>query len=543
MANKKYHFLLPVLFAVVLAIGLWGGFQMKEETVKKVSIINKKGGTSKFDHLMNYLNSKYVDTLDQKKLTQTAIENVLDKLDPHSFYIPPQDLENVNNSLEGKFEGIGIEFFIVNDTITVVSPISGGPSEKLGIRAGDKIVEIEDTSVAGKGITNKDVIDKLRGPKGSKVTISIKRPNEDELIPYTITRDKIPIHSVDVGYMVNDRIGYIKISRFSGKTFDEFAEKLKTLLDEDMKKLILDLRQNPGGYLGASTLLADEFLSGRKMIVYTEGKSYQRKAYKAKNPGRFEEGELAILIDEGSASASEIVAGAVQDWDRGTIIGRRSFGKGLVQEQFQMEDGSALRLTVARYHTPSGRCIQKPYGDDNQEYYREIANRFKNGEYVHPDTSTPSDSLIYTTSEGDTVYGGGGIMPDIFVPMDTSGNMRYYSKLRAKIPPFVYGYYADHKELFKEVENPRTYREIFQLPSQTYQAFLSYAEEQGIPIKEDELGELKPRITTTLKAYLGRQMWRNKGYYPVMNTIDTTFQRALKKLSTDTTILTKVQNE
>jgi carboxyl-terminal processing protease len=543
MANKKYHFLLPVLFAVVLAIGLWGGFQMKEETVKKVSIINKKGGTSKFDHLMNYLNSKYVDTLDQKKLTQTAIENVLDKLDPHSFYIPPQDLENVNNSLEGKFEGIGIEFFIVNDTITVVSPISGGPSEKLGIRAGDKIVEIEDTSVAGKGITNKDVIDKLRGPKGSKVTINIKRPNEDELIPYTITRDKIPIHSVDVGYMVNDRIGYIKISRFSGKTFDEFAEKLKTLLDEDMKKLILDLRQNPGGYLGASTLLADEFLSGRKMIVYTEGKSYQRKAYKAKNPGRFEEGELAILIDEGSASASEIVAGAVQDWDRGTIIGRRSFGKGLVQEQFQMEDGSALRLTVARYHTPSGRCIQKPYGDDNQEYYREIANRFKNGEYVHPDTSTPSDSLLYTTSEGDTVYGGGGIMPDIFVPMDTSGNMRYYSKLRAKIPPFVYGYYADHKELFKEVENPRTYREIFQLPSQTYQAFLSYAEEQGIPIKEDELGELKPRITTTLKAYLGRQMWRNKGYYPVMNTIDTTFQRALKKLSTDTTILTKVQNE
>ena len=543
MANKKYHFLLPVLFAVVLAIGLWGGFQMKEETVKKVSIINKKGGTSKFDHLMNYLNSKYVDTVDQKKLTQTAIENVLDKLDPHSFYIPPQDLENVNNSLEGKFEGIGIEFFIVNDTITVVSPISGGPSEKLGIRAGDKIVEIEDTSVAGKGITNKDVIDKLRGPKGSEVTISIKRPNEDELIPYTITRDKIPIHSVDVGYMINDRIGYIKISRFSGKTFDEFAEKLKTLLDEDMKKLILDLRQNPGGYLGASTLLADEFLSGRKMIVYTEGKSYQRKAYKAKNPGRFEEGELAILIDEGSASASEIVAGAVQDWDRGTVIGRRSFGKGLVQEQFQMEDGSALRLTVARYHTPSGRCIQKPYGDDNQEYYREIANRFQNGEYVHPDTSTPSDSLLYTTSEGDTVYGGGGIMPDIFVPMDTSGNMRYYSKLRAKIPPFVYGYYADHKELFKEVENPRTYREIFQLPGQTYRAFLSYAEEQGIPIKEDELGELKPRITTTLKAYLGRQMWRNKGYYPVMNTIDTTFQSALKKLSTDTTILTKVQNE
>lgn len=543
MADKKYHFILPFIFAVVLAIGLWGGFQLKDSTVKKVSIVDNDGQLNKVDHVLNYINSKYVDTVNEDKIVHTAIQNALDELDPHSFYIPPKDLKNVNNSLEGKFEGIGIEFFIVNDTITVVSPISGGPSEKLGIRAGDKIVEIEDTSVAGIGITNKDVIDKLRGPKGSEVQISIKRPNQDQLIPYTITRDKIPIHSVDVGYMVNDRIGYIKISRFSGKTYDEFTDKLKSLLEKDMKKLILDLRQNPGGYLGASTLIADEFLSGRKLIVYTEGQSYQRKEYKAKNPGRFEEGELAILIDEGSASASEIVAGAVQDWDRGTIIGRRSFGKGLVQEQFKLDDGSALRLTVARYHTPSGRCIQKPYDDGNAEYYREIANRFKNGEYVHPDTSTPSDSLLYKTSEGDTVYGGGGIMPDIFVPMDTSGNMRYYSKLRAKIPPFVYGYYADHKDLFNSIENPKEYRKEFQLPDQTYQAFLSYAEQQGVSIKKDELAELKPRISTTLKAHLGRQLWRNKGYFPIMNTIDTTFKRAVKKLSTDTTILSRIQGE
>jgi carboxyl-terminal processing protease len=429
--------------------------------------------------------------------------------------------------LEGKFEGIGIEFYIVKDTVVVVTPISGGPSEALGILSGDKIISIDDTIVAGKGITNNDVVTRLRGEKGTKVKVGIYRKGNNELIDFVITRDKIPLFSVDVGYMVDSITGYIKINRFAENTYDEFRTKLSALKSEGMKNLIVDVRQNPGGYLNAATLIADEFIDDEKLLVYTEGKAYKRNEYKAKNPGQFEEGNLVIMIDEGSASASEILAGAIQDWDRGVVVGRRSFGKGLVQEQYELNDGSALRLTVARYYTPSGRSIQKPYDNGNEAYNNEIYERYENNELTVDKQLEKSDTLKkYYTSENRVVYGGGGIGPDVFVPIDTSFSFSYFYLVRSFIPEFIYNYYSDNQELFMQYKESEYFRNNFQVSNLLYKKFIDYAYKEGLRKDEAVLAKIADKIKTVMKAYLAKQMWKDDGFYPVMNTIDETFLKA-----------------
>ena len=357
--NKKYNYLLPLVCSAILAFGIMLGFKLNTVVGgKKAFGHNQSSGFDRIEEVMSLIQAKYVDTVNQQKLADGAITDILGKLDPHSYYITAKELKGVNESLEGNFDGIGIEFFLNKDTITVLSPISGGPSEALGIKPGDKIIKIEDSIVAGVKITNQKVAEKLRGAKGSQVRVAIMRKGSEKLIDFTITRQEIPLISVDAGYMVDNEVGYIKINRFAATTYEEFMKQLTKLKKAGMTKLVLDLRQNPGGLLDMSIMIADEFISGRQLLLYTQGKTEKRKNYSAKAEGDFESGELAILVDEGSASASEILSGAVQDYDRGFIVGRRSFGKGLVQEQFPLSDGSAVRLTIARYHTKIVR--QKP---------------------------------------------------------------------------------------------------------------------------------------------------------------------------------------
>jgi carboxyl-terminal processing protease len=411
-----------------LAIGLLCGFTGQI----KAQIADPASTTDKFATLLNYIQHMYVDSVDAEKLTEKAIISLLEELDPHSTYLSKEELQEANEPLQGSFDGIGIQFNILNDTIYVVEPIQGGPSEKLGIQAGDKIVEIETENVAGIGIKNNDVLKKLRGPKGTKVNVGIQRRGSKEVMRYQIVRDKIPIYSVDASYMVAPEIGYIKISRFARTTVQEMRKGIEELKAEGMKDLIIDLQGNGGGLLNSAIEMGDEFISGDRLLVYTQGRSFPREDYRAiKNvEGSFEKGRLIILIDESSASASEIVSGAVQDWDRGLIVGRRSFGKGLVQRPVPLPDGSAVRLTVQKYYTPSGRCIQKPYDEGLEEYYNDRADRFEHGEFFNPDSAkVKSDEVFYTNISKREVYGGGGIFPDVFVPLDTTENSGYFSDM------------------------------------------------------------------------------------------------------------------
>ncbi|TNF24933.1 MAG: S41 family peptidase, partial [Bacteroidetes bacterium] len=409
-----------VLMLLLTAGHVWAQRNIKEEYKLK------------FDDVLNLIETKYVDTPDYDKLVEEAIIGMVKELDPHSEYMTAEEYEKMNEPLSGNFEGIGVQFNIIKDTIAVVSPISGGPSERLGIRSGDKIVVIEDTVVAGIGITNNDVIKKLRGDKGTKVRIKVYRRGNKDLIDYTIVRDKIPIFSCDASYMLNEEVGYIKLNRFAQTTMDEFYEAIAELEPKGMKHLVLDLRGNSGGYLNTAIQLSDEFLQDNQLIVYTEGVSSPKREHFATKQGKFEKGKLVILIDEGSASASEIVSGAVQDHDRGLIVGRRSFGKGLVQRPFKLRDGSTLKLTTARYYTPAGRCIQRPYEEGNDEYRNESRRRRDNGELFSADSIHVDDQQEFLTDNKRKVYGGGGILPDVFVPLDTSETSEFLTQLLSK---------------------------------------------------------------------------------------------------------------
>lgn len=507
-----------------MILGILLGFQLRESTQEKKPM-SSIGKADKLEEVMNLLEVKYVDTLNREEMNEKVIEALLKELDPHSYYIHAKDLTRVNEDLEGNFEGIGVEFYLLNDTIIVVSSIAGGPSEKLGIQAGDKIITIEDSLVAGVGFTNKDVIGKLRGEKGTEVTVGILRNGADELIEFTITRDEIPLFSVDIGYMVDEETGYIKVNRFSATTSREFMDTLFMLKEAGMKNLIIDLRQNPGGYLRSAIDIADEMVGGRDLLVYTEGQAYNRSNYNSQPGGVFEYGDLTVLIDEGSASASEILAGAVQDLDRGVIVGRRSFGKGLVQEQYMLRDSSALRLTVARYYTPSGRSIQKPYNQGEDAYNAELSERFTGGEYYSADSIEFPDSLTYYTSRGNKVYGGGGIMPDVFVPLDTAMNYDYFARVRVHVPEFIYDHYSKQIEYYYSLSSLKQYLNDFQIPDEVYQEFIDKAVENGLKRNEQELAKLEFHIRTTLKAYLGRQIWGGKAFYPVLHQIDPTFKK------------------
>ncbi|MDP2114452.1 MAG: S41 family peptidase, partial [Bacteroidota bacterium] len=420
MKNTKFSVYIPLLLAIAVVTGILIGNRLTRNSGANQPSFSMSG-FNKMDAVIELIKNSYVDSVSTDSLIEKAIPLLLKNLDPHTSYIPPKEMVGVEEEMRGNFGGIGVQFSIQNDTVMVVDVISGGPSSKLGILPGDRIVTVNDTLLAGAGLKNEKVLSKLRGEKGTKVNVGIKRKGFKDLFEFNITRGEIPIYSVDVSYMIDETTGYIKVSRFGEKTYQEFMEGMKKLTQLGMKTVIVDMRGNPGGYLNAVIRMVNEFLVKGELIVYTQGHSQPRKTFNADSNGTFRDKGVVVLIDDFSASASEIFAGAIQDNDRGWVIGRRSFGKGLVQEQIPFKDGSALRLTVARYYTPSGRSIQKPYDKGNDKYYKDIMDRAIHGEFQQADSIQFSDSLKYTTLAGRTVYGGGGIMPDFFIPADTLG--------------------------------------------------------------------------------------------------------------------------
>ncbi|MBL0309343.1 MAG: S41 family peptidase [Bacteroidetes bacterium] len=516
----------PLIYALILSVGVLIGFVINNATSGKREIFSR--GYDKIDDIINYINIKYVDTVNREQLVDKTIDKMLSNLDPHSVYITAKSVDEMNEPLEGNFEGIGIEFFIVQDTITVVSAISGGPSESIGLKAGDRILKINDSIVAGIKISETGVKQRLRGHKGTTVKVTVLRSGMKNLLNYEIVRDKIPLYSIDASYMINKQTGYIRIGSFSATTHEEFMERVEKMKAEGMKKMIIDLRGNPGGYLQAATAIADELISGDKLLVYTEGKAYERQEYHANKIGIFEEGALSILIDQGSASASEILSGAVQDWDRGTIIGRTSFGKGLVQEQYALKDGSALRLTVARYYTPSGRSIQRSYANGNEQYYNEIYERYMRGEFVHEDTVKIQDTVVYRTGKGRRVFGGGGIRPDVFVPVDTSADNEYYYMVRSFVPEFVYKYTSENSGLLDKFKSPADFQKDFQVNEELLNAFYRHAAANGLKEDSKKIKLIDDKIKKILKAFLAKQAWRMDGYYYIMNEDDKVISKAIE---------------
>ena len=526
--NSRRSIYLPVMLGLALAVGvLVGKFLPVADELPRHSSIRSRN--DKLNSILNIIESNYVDSVNRNDLEEAAIPAILKKLDPHSVYIPAKDLARANEPLQGNFEGIGISFNMLTDTILVISTIPGGPSEKMGLLPGDKILYVNDSLVAGKHLSDEKVMGLLKGPKGTVVRIKIQRNGQKELLPFEITRDKIPINSIDVSYMVSPHIGYIKINNFAVTTFDEFMKGLRELKSEGMTSLIVDLRGNSGGIMEAAIQIADQFLKEGQLIVYTKGRAQPRNEARATGKGEFETGDLVILIDEWSASASEILAGAIQDNDRGTIIGRRSFGKGLVQEPISFADGSGMRLTIARYYTPTGRSIQKPYSNGFEEYFDDLSERYQRKEFEVRDSIHFADSLKFTTPGGRVVYGGGGIMPDKFVPVDTSGITPYFLKTRPLIYRFALKYTENNRETLKQFTTPSEIEKY--LDSQSIMTrFEQYAANNKIPPDKEALRISGRIISTQLKAYIARNMLDNKGFYPIWEKIDTTLEYAVNYL-------------
>jgi carboxyl-terminal processing protease len=527
--NPKSSVRLPLFISIAICVGMFIGANMVEQPTASNQLIQN---LAKFRQVLTYIENDYVDEVDSEKLVESAIENMLKELDPHTSYIPKEDAIIVQAELNGNYEGIGLEFNIFKDTIHVVSPLSGGPSEKLGILPGDKIILVDGKNVTNIGMTNEKVVRMLRGPEGSEVSISILRKGSKELLDFNIIRDVIPQYSVDTYYMIDDEIGYVKVSRFANSTYLELKNALLNLKDSGMKKLILDLSGNPGGYLPRAVEITDEFIPGRKMIVYTDGKEKKyTESYFSGEEGDFEEGPLVIMLDEGSASASEIVAGAIQDHDRGLIVGRRSFGKGLVQLPIDLTDGSELRLTISRYYTPSGRSIQKPYEGDLDDYYREAYNRFQTGEVYSSDSIKLDDSLAYRTEKGRIVYGGGGITPDHFVPLDTSQSSAYVNRLFSSntMQEYTVKFAQDNNESLNEMGYEK-FRTSFQVTNEMLDELIKLAESNNQ--KFDEVAYLKSKelIRLLTKAYIARGIWESDGFYPIFNQQDEIYRQAIKVL-------------
>jgi carboxyl-terminal processing protease len=497
---------------------------------------DQNSGAMKYSTLIQYLKYAYVDTINESKLVEKAIIETLKDLDPHSAYISKKDVMRANEDLVGNFEGIGVQFEILDDTITIVHPIIGGPSEQLGILSGDKIIKIEGENVSGKKITNQFVFDHLRGKKGTKVNVSIYRRGVKDLMDYTIIRDKIPINSIDAAFVIAPGVGYINLTRFSSTSMQEFDAVVAKMKGQGMKSLILDLRNNGGGYLGTAIDLADEFLPAGKLIVYTEGRTSPREDFSSTYKGNFKTGKVVIMINENSASASEIVSGAIQDWDRGIILGRRSFGKGLVQRPFQLPDSSQVRLTTARYHTPSGRCIQKPYSEGADKYYDDIASRLKHGELVNADSIKFPDSLKYFTSQHRVVYGGGGIMPDVFTPWDTTPFTAYYRDLLRKdvIRAFT-GDLVDknRSKYLHDYPDFESFDKNFIVDDHFMKGFLELAEKKGVKPNEKEYAISESLIKAQLKALIAQKLWDQNDFYKVINHSDQEIQKAIEVINND----------
>lgn len=482
------------------------------------------------------ISNLYVDSTSQTKLVEDAITGMLENLDPHSTYTNPEETKEMTEPLAGNFDGIGIQFNMLTDTVYVIQVVSGGPSEKVGLMAGDRIVEVNDTVIAGVKMSTPEVMKRLRGPKGSEVHVKVKRGEEPQLLDFTITRGKVPVYSIDAVYMADKETGYIKLNRFAASSTKEFKEALSSLCKKGMTQLILDLQGNGGGYLNVPIELADELLSRGKIIVYTEGNKQKRQDALSTAAGSFEKGRLVILVDEASASASEILSGAIQDWDRGVIIGRRTFGKGLVQRPLPLPDGSMIRLTVARYYTPTGRCIQKPYEKGKgDEYAHDLISRYNRGELMSADSIHFPDSLkAQTLAKGRTVYGGGGIMPDVFVPIDTTFYSDYHRTLVSKglVNRVAMNYLDKHREeLNKKYKKILTYKEKFIVPESLMDELLAMAEEKKISFKEEEYNRSLPLIQLQIKALIARDLFDMTEYFYIINDANRTYQEALKLIN------------
>jgi carboxyl-terminal processing protease len=526
ITNSKQQIRLPIILALAISAGIWIGATFAEPKSDRNDL---RAAIYKLQEIITYINRDYVDSVNTNELVEYGIQRMLEKLDPHSSYIPARDATLAKSQLEGEFDGIGVEFGIIRDTIYVVAPLTGGPSEKLGIQSGDQIISVDGKTVAGTGITNRDVFDLLRGPRGSKVNVEIKRRNQASLVPFEITRDKIPQYSINASYMVDKEIGYIKVTRFAATTYEEFKKSLSELKEQGMTKLILDLQSNPGGYMTAAINMADELLGGNALIVSQKGKTtrFNNKAYAVK-PGMFEDGSVIVLINEGSASASEIMAGAIQDNDRGLVVGRRSFGKGLVQLPLDLSDGAELRLTIARYYTPSGRSIQKPYGE-NEDYSADWNNRLMHGEFFSADSVKFSDSLKYETISGRTVYGGGGIMPDFFVPLDTAMASAYVNRLfnSDSAREFILEYVDSNKKKFEGMSFDDYYSK-FKVSDDMLQSLIRVGERNKVKFDEKDFKKSKEYLRVLIKAHMGRNIYDDNAFYRVINDINEIYLQAVK---------------
>lgn len=528
MKNKS---LMPIIYSAILVAGIFLGIYLaKSNGITAASQSNDD--MSYINDVFSLIDKEYVDTINIKDLQVKAVTHILESMDPHSEYIKPEVLEDVNDNLHGSFHGIGVSFRIEKDTITIINTIKGGPSEKVGIMAGDRIVYVGDTLVAGTKVTNKDAMRLLKGPKKTKVDVKIKRRGVDELLDFTIVRDVIPTHSVDVAYMIDDEIGFVKMTKFSATTHKEFVEAIKKLKSEGMKKLIIDLRDNTGGYLGESVGVVDELLEDNKLIVYTEGEHRERAYLFSRHRGLWEDKDVVVLINEGSASASEIVAGALQDNDRGTIIGRRSFGKGLVQEQFDLGENGALRLTVARYYTPTGRCIQKPFTGNKEEYLLEEYSRYTTGEMFNIDSIHFADSLKYITPKGRIVYGGGGIMPDIYVPLENDSSHYFFNKMANSGILFQYAFdYADaHRKKILSYGDVKNFDKKFVFTDAMFDELMRRAEEKKITGNKADKDKARELSEPLFKAYVARDVFGDEAFYVLYEPIDEILQEAISKL-------------
>lgn len=480
------------------------------------------------------VNNLYVDSVDEQKLVEDGIRGMIEKLDPHSSYLTAKEVKQANEPLQGNFEGIGVQFNMVEDTLLVIQPVSGGPSEKMGIVAGDRIVSVNDTAIAGVKMAKEEIMRRLRGPKGTKVDLGVVRRGIADTLSFIVTRDKIPVKSIDATYMIRPHVGYIRIGSFGATTHDEFCESLKRLKSQGMKSLILDLQENGGGYLQAAVKIANEFLQDNDLIVYTKGRRTNRYEYKADGGGIFTKGKIIVLVDSYTASAAEIVSGAIQDQDRGIVVGRRTFGKGLVQRPIDMPDGSMIRLTVAHYYTPSGRCIQKPYEKGKGlDYAMDVVKRLKSGELMSADSVHFADSLkYYTLKEHRIVYGGGGIMPDEFVPLDTMRYTKYHRQLAAKtiIITANLRYVDDHRQQLKQqYKSFDDFRQRFEVPQSLVDHIIAEGEKQKIKPKDDEeLQKTLPYLRTQLKALIARDLWNMDEYFAIMNELNDIVIRALE---------------
>ncbi|MGL6269049.1 MAG: S41 family peptidase [Chitinophagaceae bacterium] len=528
MNNKKLQVWFPLFFSLSMLIGIFLGYKLHGNMPASRNIF-QAGGRSTLQEVFELIRTRYVDEVSLDTLGQSAIEQMLTQLDPHSVYIPARELNGVNEDLAGRFEGIGVEFNIFEDTVHVLTVLKDGPSDKAGLLPGDRFLRVGDSVVAGKGISSDGIRNLLRGPRGTEVSVTVMRVNEQK--PFKITRGFIPIYSLDAAYMLNEVTGIIRLNKFSETTYEEFMASLEKLQKQGLKELILDLRDNGGGIMDEAVEIADEFIDGNKLIVYTEGNHTARKEYTCRRNGLFEKGKLILLMNEGSASASEVLAGALQDWDRATIIGRRSFGKGLVQEQYNLRDGSALRLTVARYYSPLGRSIQKSYTGGIEKYNEEILDRYHDGKMSNADSNINTNGKVYTTADGKKLYGGGGISPDVFVPLDTLLIDTSLAPLftRNTMGNFAYRYYITHKTKFDQYKTASEFNKSYVVDDVVLDELFAFARKDSIQLKPLNAAN-KDRLRLRVKSLLARQQWRNEGFFEVANRDDKMIQKALEEV-------------